>query len=339
MAVELFVRAFWPLGSGLAVVWAALAFGLAEITTRRQLVAVMALAGVALLVLLWQGLRRFSWPSAELARARIDTTLPGRPLSSLEDTPALGRDDPAAEGVWAAHLARMRRLAATARPVQADLRLASRDPWALRLMALVLLIAAGLFARDGSVESVAAALAPGPDAAVAAGPSFEGWAEPPAYTGRPTLYLSEVAGDAPVPVPEGTTVTLRVYGAPERFDLSESVSGRPAPATLVEAAPGIASAEFPVGESGSVTLHRGGTTLGAWSFTMEPTPRRRSRWPVGWNGHRAGRRGSPTRRTTTTASSGRGPRSPSTSGGSTGASGWRRSPSRGRRWSRTCRCR
>ena len=62
-------------------------------------------------------------------------------------------------------------------------------------------------------------------AAAAAGPSYEGWAEPPAYTGRPTLYLPEVPGDKPVAVPEGTQVTLRVYGAPERFELAETVSG------------------------------------------------------------------------------------------------------------------
>ena len=99
----------------------------------------------------------------------------------------------------------MRRLAATARPVRADLRLAARDPWALRLMALVLLLAALVFARDRGVESVAGgAAARRRRAAVAAGPSFEGWAEPPAYTGRPTLYLPEVPGDAPVSVPQGT---------------------------------------------------------------------------------------------------------------------------------------
>ena len=64
-------------------------------------------------------------------------------------------------------------------------------------------------------------------------------------------------------------MTLRVYGAPERFELAESVSGGP-PASLAEAAPGIAAAEFEVGASGSVTLRQGGATLGAWSFTMEP---------------------------------------------------------------------
>ena len=158
MALESFTRAFWPLGSALAALWAALAFGLAEIATRGQLVAILAAAGLGLLALLVLGIRRFRWPRAAEARDRIDATLPGRPLATLLDTPALGRGDPAAEAVWAAHLARMRRLAASARPVVADLRLAARDPWALRLMALVALVAALVFARDRGVESVATAL-------------------------------------------------------------------------------------------------------------------------------------------------------------------------------------
>ena len=269
MALESFTRAFWPLGSALAALWAALAFGLAEIATRGQLVAILAAAGLGLLALLLLGIRRFRWPRAAEARDRIDATLPGRPLATLLDTPALGRGDPAAEAVWAAHLARMRRLAASARPVVADLRLAARDPWALRLMALVALVAALVFARDRGVESVATALQAPPAAATAAGPSYEGWAEPPAYTGRPTLYLPEVPGDAPLAVPQGTVVTLRGYGDADRFALDESVSGGP-PAALAEAAPGIASASFEVAASGTVTLSQSGDALGSWTFTMEP---------------------------------------------------------------------
>jgi hypothetical protein len=212
MALEAFTRAFWPLGTLLAAAWAALAFGLAEAVDRRVLLAALALAGVAAIWLLWRGIARFRWPRRAEALARVDAGLPGRPLAALGDTPALGRDDPAALGVWAAHMERMRRLAAGARAARPDLRLAGRDPWALRLMALVALIAALAFARDGSVESVAAALAPPPASEAAGGPSFEGWAEPPAYTGRPTLYLPEVGGGAEVPVPQGTVITLRTYG-------------------------------------------------------------------------------------------------------------------------------
>jgi uncharacterized protein (TIGR02302 family) len=268
MGLESLVRAFWPFLSAAAFAWAAFAFGLAEILTRGQLAVVASLLALFLLGLLGLGVRRFRWPTVAAARDRLDATLPGRPLASLRDAPALNADDPGAQSVWAAHLARMRRIAAKARPVVPDLRLAGSDPWAVRLGALVAVIAALVFAPDRRVESVVAALGSAAGPEVAAGPSFEGWAEPPAYTGRPTLYLPEVAGDAPVSVPQGTRLTLRAYGDAGRFELAEDVSA--GPAGLAEAAPGIQSAEFEVARSGSVSLGDGRRALGAWSFAMEP---------------------------------------------------------------------
>ena len=96
------------------------------------------------------------------ARARIDATLPGRPLATLRDTPALGRDDPGRAGGLGGAPGADAPAGGDARGrCAADLRLASRDPWALRLVALVALIAALVFARDRGVEAVAAALQPG----------------------------------------------------------------------------------------------------------------------------------------------------------------------------------
>ncbi|MFT3975465.1 MAG: TIGR02302 family protein [Amaricoccus sp.] len=268
MGLESLARAFWPFLSAAGLAWAAFAFGLAEILTRPQVAAVASVVALLLLALLGLGARRFRWPTADAARERLDATLPGRPLASLRDVPALGAGDPGAQSVWAAHIARMRRAAARARPLVPDLRLARFDPWAIRLGALVAVVAALAFAPDRRVESVVAALGNVGGPAAATGPSFEGWAEPPAYTGRPTLYLSEVAGTAPVSVPQGTRVTVRAYGDSRSFALTEDVSA--APATLAEAAPGIQSAEFEVTKSGSVSLDDSRHALGAWSFAMEP---------------------------------------------------------------------
>ncbi len=183
MGLELFTRAVWPLGSARRLV------GGAGVRTGRDHLADAASGAGCLagMLLVWRCLCGAQLPLAERGRGagadRRDAA--GAPLAALRDTPALGLDDPGTQAVWAAHLARMRRLAASAVPARADLRLAGRDPWALRLMALVLLIAAAVFARDPGIGSVAAALQPAPGSTVATGPSFEGWAEPPAYTGRP----------------------------------------------------------------------------------------------------------------------------------------------------------
>jgi len=268
MAAERALRAFWPLAAFLAAAWAVLAFGIADVVPRGPFLAGLLAAvfgGLGLAVL---GASRFDWPSAEEARARVDADLPGRPLAALADRPALGRDDAGSQAVWAEHLARMRRRAAAARAVWPEPRLAREDPWGLRLMALVLLIAAAVFARSGAVEGIGAAFAPSTVAATPTGPSYEAWAEPPAYTGRPTLYLPEVAADPAQSVPQGTVVTVRVYGEAERFALAESVSGG-APPPLEEAAPGIAVARFDVAQSGSVALDEGRRPLGAWTFVMQ----------------------------------------------------------------------
>ncbi len=286
MVVETALRAFWPLASFLAAFWAAIAFGLSEVLSRGQLVFALALAAGASVYFLVIGIRAFIWPSLDDARARVDATLPGRPLAALRDTAALGAEDPGARAVWAGHLERMRRAALGARPVGPEPRLATRDPFALRLAALVALIAAAIFARGEGLVGVPAALAPGGGSAMATGPSFEGWAEPPAYTGRPTLYLPEVSADRPVSVPAGTRITLRAYGDVSRFALTQDVAdvglvpaGAPAPEgppappkppALAEVAPGIAIAEFAVTRDGAVALTQRGRALGEWQFVMEP---------------------------------------------------------------------
>ena len=48
-----------------------------------------------------------------------------------------------------------------------------------------------LFGRSDPVQSLVDSLqADAP--VVASGPSWEGWAEPPAYTGKPAVYLNDV---------------------------------------------------------------------------------------------------------------------------------------------------
>ncbi len=275
LALERALRAFWPLGALLAATWAVLAFGAAELP-RTALLAGLGAAGLAAAWLAWRGLHTFRWPSPAEARARVDADLPGRPLAALADSPALGAEDAGSQAVWSAHMARMARLAARARAIGPDLRLSREDPLALRLMALTALIAALVFARGETVDGISAAFAPPGAASVATGPSFEAWVEPPAYTGRPTLYLPEVPPEPAVRVPQGSVVTVRAYGDPERFVLDQTVAA-PDPAAaegsittpLVEAAPGIAIASFTVARSGSINLAEGRDSLGTWSFVMQ----------------------------------------------------------------------
>ncbi|MGR3435398.1 MAG: TIGR02302 family protein [Shimia sp.] len=222
LVAERAVAAFWP---AIAIAAAALGAVMLGIHDRLGYGAWLGLAGagaIALVGALIWGLRRFRWPSRPEAAARLDATMPGRPLRTLADTLAIGSADPAAQGVWAAHLERMRARAATARAPRADLRTSRADPYALRYAAVLLLAVGLLF---GSVLRVGEAARIGPGSAQAAlGPAWEGWVEPPRYTGLPTIYLPDVT-DPTLAVPEGAQVTLRLYGTEEDLTVAETLSG------------------------------------------------------------------------------------------------------------------
>lgn len=259
---ERLVRAYWPLWTLVIGLLAALSFGLQD---HLPLEALWFGAVAGLVALIWAGLRgwwQFHRPSRIEALARLDSRLPGQPLAALRDRQAIGADDPASQAVWAAHLARMAARARAARAVEPDLKLASRDPYALRYVALTGLVMALIFGSVWRLGSVAA-LAPGGGAeAVAEGPAWEGWLKPPAYTAKPVLYLNDQTAAA-LTLPAGTKVQVRLYGEPGSLILSETVSGR------TEVPPASAAAqEFTVAQSGVLVIDgAGGRT---WEITVTP---------------------------------------------------------------------
>jgi len=98
---------------------------------------------------------------------------------------------------------------------------------------------------------------------MAAGPSWEGWVEPPAYTGKPSIYLADV-GDRMLRVPEGSRVTLRLYGQLGDLTVAETVSGRTGDAGSA-AEP---SQSFEVRQSGDLRIDGPGGR--EWTVALEP---------------------------------------------------------------------
>ncbi|WP_338055980.1 TIGR02302 family protein [Ruegeria marisrubri] len=259
MLAEQVLRAFWPLISILMAVLAALMLGLHDLAGVELVWAVGALAAMASLVALAMGARRFHWPTHDDALERLDRTLPGRPIRALLDEQAIGAQDAASAEVWRQHQARMAQRAAQAAPVKPDLRLSERDPFALRYSALLALVVALLFGSVWRVSSVSD-MAPG-GAIAAQGPTWEGWIEPPRYTGKPTLYLADLS-DASVQIPEGSDVTLRFYGEIGRLSLSETTS---AEGTQAETAP---EQSFTATRSGEMRIDGPGGR--SWTFEVLP---------------------------------------------------------------------
>ena len=223
LIAERVVRAFWPLWSLIAAFSAVLMLGLHEILSFEILWSVIVLALLALVAALVHGFRRFRWPRRAEAVSRMDAALPGHPLAALADTQAIGSDDPASAALWQAHQKRMAQRAATAKAVEPDLKLSRRDPFGLRYVALLGLVVALLFGSIWRVGTVGQT-GPGTGVALASGPAWEGWVEPPTYTGLPSLYLNDI--DTRITAPEGSRISIRLYGELGALSVSETVSQR-----------------------------------------------------------------------------------------------------------------
>ncbi|TNC74116.1 DUF4175 domain-containing protein [Rubellimicrobium roseum] len=225
LTAERFARAFWPLWTVLALVAAGLMTGWQDDLPLEAVwggsVALALGAGAALAWGIWS----FRVPTRAEAMERLDATMPGRPLAALRDAQAVGANDPASRAVWEAHLARMARRAEGAKAPSPDLRLAARDPYGLRYVAAILLAAGLLFGSAWKAAEVPGLGGVGGGQDLAQGPVWEGWIAPPAYTGKPQLYLADLAPGV-IEVPQGSRVTLRLYGEVGALALDETVSGR-----------------------------------------------------------------------------------------------------------------
>jgi uncharacterized protein (TIGR02302 family) len=212
-------RLLTVVGLFLAASWAGLwvAFPLA---VRIVAIAVFALLALAALV----PAIRFRWPTREDALRRLDrgTGIPHRPATALTDT--LRSQDPLTQALWQEQ--RVRTLASIKR-IRAGLpspRLALHDPWALRALVVVLMVATFIAAGNDRFSRVVAAF-DWDGAFSAANVRVDAWVTPPPYTSRPPVILSASTNkDAPpsetgaFSVPAGSTLTVRSSGG--RLDVS-----------------------------------------------------------------------------------------------------------------------
>lgn len=263
MFAERFLRRFWPFFSVIFAVLGFLILGLQDLVAVEWVWGAGIVSVLAALITLLRGAMGFRWPRRADILARLDRTLPGRPIQALMDEQAIGAQDDASAALWQVHQARMAARAARAAPVEPDLRLAARDPFALRYAALLILVVALFFGSVWRVGSVAD-MAPG-GATAAPGPSWEGWIEPPRYTGLPTLYMADL-DSAHLRVAQGSRIILRLYGQVGALRLEETVSGNPLPPeTEAEPDP---HPEFTVATDGIVRIDGPGGR--EWSVEVIP---------------------------------------------------------------------
>jgi uncharacterized protein (TIGR02302 family) len=220
----------------------------------------------ALFPLVW-----FRWPSREEGLSRLDrgSGIRHRPATALTDS--LASKDPVALALWQAQ--RERTLASIKR-IRAGLpspRLAIHDPWALRALVVVLMVAAYVAAGDERMMRTAAAfdwngvLSP-------ANIRVDAWVTPPNYTGKPPIILSAANKEAGVPVagalpvPAGSTLIVRSSGG----TLDVVAAGGVTEAAPTEQAPkGTNERHFTIAGDGTAHV-RAPSGQPQWKFSAVP---------------------------------------------------------------------
>lgn len=224
-AVLLWERTWPALASMVGVVMAFLALsflGLWEVLPGFARI-IGVLAFLAALALAARPLARLRLPSRAEALARLDTHSPfsHRPATALDDQLASRPDDPVSAALWRAHLARARGVAHRLRAGMAMPQMAKRDPYALRALAGLALVASFFMAPGDHLARIRAAF----DWHALTMPEpyrLDAWVDPPRYTGRPPIVLPGLRPDAPPPsaeamntvleVPEGSVLVVRGTG-------------------------------------------------------------------------------------------------------------------------------
>jgi len=216
-------------------------------------------------------LARFRWPRRQEALGRLDrgTGIRHRPATTLTDT--LESQDPVALALWQAQ--RERTLASIKR-IRAGLpspRLAIYDPWALRALIVVLMVATYIAAGDERTMRVATAFDLN-GVLSAANVRVDAWVTPPLYTSKPPIILSSASKEAAIPaagplaVPAGSTLIVRSSGG----TLDVVAGGGVTEAAPKEEAPkGTNEKHFAITGDGTVHV-RAPSGQPQWRFTAIP---------------------------------------------------------------------
>src|ERR1700721_2532766 len=211
------------------------------------------------------------WPSRQDALTRLDrgTGIRHRPATTLTDT--LTTQDPVALALWQAQ--RERTLASIKR-IRAGLpspRLAIHDPWALRALVVVLMVAAYVAAGDERLMRTAAAF-DWNGVFAAENIRVDAWVTPPLYTGKPPIILSAANKEAGVPVvgalpvPAGSTLIVRSSGG----SLDVGAGGGVTEAVATEQAPKATNERHsPIAGDGTAHV-RPPSGQPQWKFTAIP---------------------------------------------------------------------
>lgn len=288
--VSMMVERGWPLLLPLVIVaslflsvsWLGIFSRLPDVAR----IGLLAAFGVAALAALYP-LRFFRLPAAAEIDRRIEAAnqLLHSPVLVQTDRPS-GRESSFSQALWREH---QKRMAGKLDSLGADLprtRVPERDRWGLRAVAALLLVTAFAFSFGPSGGRIVDGFsAHGVHDAIP--PRIDAWVTPPAYTGKPPIFLTADVNQATPTfiIPEGSDVSLRVTGGSGEETLAyadkngNSRAIDPAGPQAAATAKPAASPATPskvrqftgkLTGDGTLTLTSGEDQLGRWAFAVMP---------------------------------------------------------------------
>jgi uncharacterized protein (TIGR02302 family) len=217
-------------------------------------------------------------PSAVDGLRRLDRSslLPHRPATAIADELVPEANDNFSSALWRAHMERALRAAKTLRAGIPLPRLAVRDPYALRALVLVLVIATFFAAGSDRWRRVATAF-DWQGVVTPANFRIDAWVTPPTYTGRPPQILPGVrpgettrVAAPPVSVPAGSTLVVRSSGKADfGVVIAGGISELQGGDTRPQAPAGTEERRYTITDTGTATVRGAGDNL-VWSFTAIP---------------------------------------------------------------------
>src|SRR5512132_1124325 len=209
-----------------------------------------------------------------LRRLDRNSGLPHRPATAIADEIAAPTEDSYSVALWRAHIERALRAAKTLRAGTPMPRLALRDPFAVRALVAVLVVATFFAAGGERMKRIAAAF-DWQGVMMPANFRIDAWVSPPPYTGRPPVILPGLRPGEPVQsaaalsVPAGSVLVIRATG----IHLDVVASGglaEPSSGAQSSNAKGSEERRFVINDAGAATVRGAAAGDVTWQFTAIP---------------------------------------------------------------------
>ena len=216
-------------------------------------------------------------PTAQDGLRRLDRNSgrPHRPATAIADEIAAPSEDSFATALWRAHVMRALGAAKTLKAGAPAPRVARRDPFALRALVAVLVVATFIAAGNDRLKRIAAAF----DWQGVMAPSnfrIDAWVSPPTYTGKPPVILPGLRTGEPIPaavamsVPAGSTLVIRATGQVELDVVTTGGLEEPKSGAQKTAANGTEERRFVINDAGSASVRGVAASDVTWQFTAIP---------------------------------------------------------------------